>query len=78
MNNVRLIENLELLNIGMILESVSATFQDISFGHIYCENNYVVDQLSKEALTLNKNLLCLKELSYGRVSSHREIKLLYL
>jgi hypothetical protein len=54
MTDAKVVKDLELLNIGATLKEVSATFQDISFNHIYRENNSEVDHLSKDALSLTE------------------------
>jgi len=78
MNNVRTLDNLELINLRLISKSVSATFQDISFCHIFREKNSDADRLSKDAINLEDNMLSLEVLIDGKQSSHREHKLFTL
>jgi ribonuclease HI len=66
------VEDLELVSIGVLLKKVSETFHDISFKHVYYENNAKVDHLSKEALAMAEFSLSLKENSNGRVTAHND------
>jgi ribonuclease HI len=75
MTNANSIDNLEILNIGQNLKVVSATFQFISFRHVFSEQNDKVDSLSKVVINMNSNLLFHEDFFGGELISHMDQKL---
>jgi ribonuclease HI len=66
------LDHLVLLQLGQQLKILSSHFSPIHFMHIYRELNGSADTLSKEALSLNENVLVVEEFAEGDLLSSWE------
>jgi ribonuclease HI len=75
MNAIVTLDNLELQNNGIILKTLSTSFQNINFCHIFKELNTYGDYLSKDTINMEENKIYLEEFFDGVLSSHRYLNI---